>query len=149
MRDTPTAHSLGRGWDDNHATTAGGHAWRRKGHTVGMLDDAGDLLNLRLLQSQAASPHRGLFARMARDWADDVDARIRAARTASAADMPIRLHELRSLSHTAGAGALSAGVAVLEQRVEGGDTATDDDFVIVSALAVRSRDALAAWWGTH
>lgn len=116
---------------------------------MSMLDDAGDLLNLRLLRSQAASPHRALFARLARDWADDIDARIHAARTASTADMPIRLHELRSFSHTAGAGALSAGVAVLEQRVERGGIATDGDFATITELAGRSRDALAGWWGRH
>lgn len=93
-----------------------------------------------------ASPHAQVFAQQAADWARDLPARMAAVEAAGTADLPARLHELRSLSHVVGARGLAAAAAECEQRVERGlPLAPDDIDLLRRATEVHRRAILAAW----
>lgn len=105
-----------------------------------------DALNTRLLDEQLASPHRAFYADAARAWAADVAARVAAVEGAPDGDVAGRLHELRSLSHVAGARGLAEAAAAVEQRVERGGRLEPGDVAALAAGARRAADAITHWW---
>ena len=64
-------------------------------------------------------------------------------------DVAVRLHELRSLSHVAGARGLAEAAAAVEQRVERGVRLEPGDVAALAAGARRAADAITHWWAVR
>lgn len=103
-------------------------------------------LNARVIREQRDSPHRALFARLAEGWCSTIGSRLAELGSVAVADLPGRLHEIRSLSHAVGARAVVVAAADIEQRVERGSAATANDIQALTAAVDSCRYALNRFW---
>jgi len=105
-----------------------------------------DLLNEARLADQAGAALPDLFDGIARGWIDALPGAAARIRSATPAELPATLHELRSGAVAVGLAALPAALAAAEQAAEAGHPPDPAGLDLLLVLAERSADALGSWW---